>query len=147
MTLPLSSSITRRRIASTIAWSCVAMHDGGPDAVDLVEQAHDLDRRRRVEVPGRLVGQQHERPVHARAGDRDALLLAAGELVGEVVELVAEADELEDLGHALVDHVLGLADHLERERDVLEHGLVLQELEVLEHRPDVPAQVRHLPRW
>jgi hypothetical protein len=40
---------------------------------------------------------------------------------------------------------LGLPDHLEGERDVLEHRLVLQELEVLEDRPDVAAQVRHLP--
>ena len=35
----------------------------------------------RVEVSGRLVGQQDQRPVDERAGDRDPLLLATGELV------------------------------------------------------------------
>ena len=38
-----------------------------------------------------------------------------------------------------------LADNLERERHVLEHGLVRQELEILEHAADVAAQIRHAP--
>src|SRR5215207_10304635 len=47
-------------------------HDGRADAVHLVEQAHDLDRRRGIEVPGRLVGQEYQRAVHAGPGDRHA---------------------------------------------------------------------------
>ena len=145
MTLPLSSSITRRRIASTIAWSCVAIHTVVPIRLTLSSR-----RMISTDVEGSRfpVGSSASSTSgrFTRARNRDALLLATGELVGKVVELVAEPDELEDLGHALVDHMLGLADHLEREPDVLEHGLVLQELEVLEDRPDVPAQVRHLPR-
>ena len=39
----------------------------------------------------------------------------------------------------------GLADYLERERDVLEHGLVRQKLEVLEDAADVAAQIRNAP--
>jgi hypothetical protein len=35
-----------------------------------------------VEVAGRLVGQQQRGPVHQRARDGHALLLAAGELAG-----------------------------------------------------------------
>src|SRR3954468_18430833 len=37
-------------------------HDGGAGAVDPVQQPHDLDGRVRVEVSGRLVGQQDQRP-------------------------------------------------------------------------------------
>ena len=62
------------------------------------------------------------------------------------VQLFPQTDVLEDLRDALVDHVLGLADHLERERDVLESRLVLEELVVLEDRADVPAQVGNLER-
>ncbi len=35
---------------------------------------------RRVEVAGGLVGEEHERSLDDRAGDRDPLTLAAGEL-------------------------------------------------------------------
>ena len=48
-----------------------------------------------VERPERLVEQQHLREVDDRAGERDALLLAAGELVGLAVRLVGEPDALE----------------------------------------------------
>ena len=72
-------------------------HDGGAGAVDAVEDAHDADGRRRVEVPGGLVGEQDQRPVHERARDRDALLLATRELVREPAGLLGQADEVEDL--------------------------------------------------
>ena len=51
----------------------------------------------RVEVAGRLVGEQQRRAVDQRPGDRDALLLAAGELRRVVVQPVAQADALEQL--------------------------------------------------
>ena len=59
----------------------------------------------RVEVAGRLVGDQEHRPVDEGAGDRDALLLTAGELVGHPVLLAVQADEVEHLGHDLARSV------------------------------------------
>jgi hypothetical protein len=44
-------------------------------------------------LPGRLVGEQQRRVVDERAAHRDALLLAARELVGEVVQLGRQARE------------------------------------------------------
>ena len=63
----------------------------------------DSRRRRRrillagrdVEVPGRLVGQQHGGLVRERAGDRDPLLLAARQLRGQVVAPSGEPDRVE----------------------------------------------------
>ena len=67
-------------------------HDhGGPGPVDAVEHLHDADRGGRVDVAGGLVGQQDHRPVDERAGHRDPLLLAAGQLVGHAVRLAFEA--------------------------------------------------------
>ena len=43
-------------------------------------------------APGRLVGEDHLRPGDQRAGDRDALLLAARELARPVLDAVAEPD-------------------------------------------------------
>ena len=48
-------------------------------AVELAEEAEDLLARLRVEVAGRLIGDQEGAAVDQRAGDRDSLLLAAGE--------------------------------------------------------------------
>ena len=85
------------------------------------------------------------RAVHDGARDGHALLLAAGKLVGTLAQLVLQAHEPQHLGHLRLDDVAALADDLERERDVLEHRLVRQQLEVLEHAADVAAQVRHAP--
>jgi hypothetical protein len=60
--------------------------------------------------------------------------------------LARQPDQLERLGNGLGDHVPRLADHLQRERDVLVDGLVGQQTEVLEHRADLSPQVWHLPR-
>ncbi len=52
----------------------------------VAQQREDLGARLRVEVAGRLVGEDDGRPRDQRAGDRDALLLATGELGGPVAE-------------------------------------------------------------
>ncbi len=99
----------------------------------------------RVEVAGGLVGQEDERTVDEGPGDGHPLLLAAGQLVGQVVALLGQPDQVEDLGHLGGDHVLGAADDLEGEGHVLEHRLVGQEPEVLEDAADVAAQVGDPP--
>src|SRR5579862_7654701 len=45
--------------------------------VELLKNVHDLDAGARVEVPGRLVGQENGRVVDQRPRDGDALLLTA----------------------------------------------------------------------
>ena len=63
--------------------------------VQLLEQAEHVGGRARVEVAGGLVGEDHRRFGHERAGDRDALLLAARQLTGPVVGPVGEPDLVE----------------------------------------------------
>ena len=58
-------------------------HDDDGDAalaIELHQRFHDLMRGARIEIAGRLVRQQQARIVDQRAGDRDALLLPAGQL-------------------------------------------------------------------
>ena len=66
--------------------------------------AHDRDQGLedvaggvRIEVAGRLVGEQKARRVGDGAGDGDALLLAARQLRRPVVEPLAEAEKDEEL--------------------------------------------------
>jgi hypothetical protein len=65
-------------------------HDGVPLVVELAEQIHDLGGRERVEVAGRLVGEDHPRVGDECTRDRHALLLTARQLVGQVVPPLAE---------------------------------------------------------
>ena len=55
----------------------------------------------RIEIAGRLVGQQHARRVGDRARDRDALLLAAGKLRRAVFEALLQAEIAQQLVGAL----------------------------------------------
>ena len=121
---------------------------GGDDhgrarAVDAVDQLHDPDRGLGIEVARRLVGQQQRRVVHERPRDRDALLLAAGQLGRQVVELGRQADHAQDVRHLAADLLAALADHLKRVGDVVVDRAVRQQLVVLEDRADVAAQVGH----
>ena len=56
-----------------------------------------------VEVAGRLVREQERRVVDERPGDREALLLSTGELVGVVLHLVREAHEAQGVGRLLAN--------------------------------------------
>ncbi len=120
-------------------------HDRGPGAIDAIEDPHDAHRRRRIEVPGRLVGEDNEGTVHERPGDRDTLLLATRKLTGIAVGFGGQPHQLEDLGHLIAHDVAGAPGDFEGKRHVLVHGLVRQQFEVLEHRADRAPQMRHLP--
>ncbi len=109
-------------------------------AIELLEDVHDLDARARIEVSGRLVGEDDRRLVDERARDRDALLLTARQLVRKVVKALAEADDLERLHGAAV--TLGRL-HLrpavveQGQLDVVERRGPRQQVEALEHEPDL----------
>ena len=60
------------------------------------DQLHHCLAVRRVERPGGLVGEKEVALADQRAGDRDPLALAAGELVGKVPCPIGEAEPLED---------------------------------------------------
>ena len=95
-----------------------------------------------VERRGRLVEQHHDRIHRQRARDRHALLLAAGELAGELVLVRRQADAVEHLQAALDRLVLAAAEHLDlRQRQVVGDRQVREQLEMLEHHADARAQL------
>jgi hypothetical protein len=100
----------------------------------------------RVEVARGLVGQQDEWPVDEGPSHGYPLLLATRELVGAPVHLLAQPDQLEDLGHLRADEVPRPTYDLQGEGDVLVHGPLGQQTVILENAADVPPQVGDLPR-
>ncbi len=63
--------------------------------VQSLEDAHDLGAGLGIQVAGRLVGQDDARLVDQRPRDGDALLLPAGQLVGPMVDAVAQPYRLQ----------------------------------------------------
>ena len=115
--------------------------DGRPADVDLREEPHHLLGEAVVEVPGRLVGDEELGLVDEGARERDALLLAPGELLGEGVDAVVELDEAEHLVGAPAALGERDAEELQDEGDVLEDGPRGEELVVLEDDPHRPPQL------
>ena len=118
--------------------ACVVRHHDDRLAVLVdraAEELEDLPARGRVEVAGRLVREQHRRLRDERAGNRDALLLPAGELGRAVRQPVAETHVGDELVEPAVLRLL--ARDRQRERDVLLRVKHRQQVEELEDEADV----------
>ena len=81
---------------------------------------------------------------HERAGERHALLLAAGELVGHAVFHALEADHAQDAVDFLGDLLLGELAQLEAVGDVVEDVVVRQQGVALEDHRGVALVGREL---
>ncbi len=77
-----------------------------------------------------------------RAGDRDSLLLAARQLIGELALFAFEADDAEHLLHFRLEVTQGAFGHAQGEGNVLKHGQVGEELEILKDHANLATQVR-----
>ena len=95
----------------------------------------------RVEGRQRLIEQQHARTHRERAGDRDPLLLSAGQFPRVALKELLHADDAERVIDPLFDQRLGCAAGFEAERDVVGDSHVRKQRIVLHHHRQ-PALVR-----
>ena len=113
--------------------------------VDLRQQLHDIVGHLRVDVAGRLVGDDQRRIVHQRPRQPHALLFAAGQLRRIAAALVLQVEQLQNIRHAAADLPPGLADHTHGERHVIVHGHGVDQPKILKNDPHRAAEIRHLP--
>ena len=107
--------------------------DGNPlIAVKPADDVHDLGRVGRVQISGRLVGEQNRRSIYQSPRDRDALLLSAGKLVGMVRLTAVEAEHLHQvLGASLARSApRGVK---QRQLDIFQCAGACQQIEILEY--------------
>ena len=120
--------------------SWVTMITVWPGGVELAEHPHDLLAGGAVEVAGGLVGQEDAGLVDQRPRDRDPLALAARELVGAVVHPLAEPDPLQRLRRARSRRSRARDPGVDqRQLHVVQRGGAGQQVEGLEHEPDLPV--------
>lgn len=105
-------------------------------AIDVLKQLQDLLARGVIQGPRGLVAQEQLGLLRDGAGDRDPLLLAAGELTGEVVEPLAQPHLAQGLRG--VEMIVG---YLRGEFDVLQRRKAGYEVVELEDEADVGAPV------
>ncbi len=114
--------------------------DGGAGVPGgLGEQAHDPFAVEGVEGAGRLVGEDHPGGGDERAGDGDALALAAGYLAGALGRDGVDLQAGEPLGGPGLGGPPLLAVEAEREGHVLHAGQLGDELPELEDEAEVGA--------
>ncbi len=115
---------------------------GHADLREVADELQDLAHELRIEGARDLV-EQHQLGIHGeRPHDRDALLLPAREAIGELLGLVEQADAVEQLVRARLGVVPRLPARLAwRERDVLEHGHVREQVVGLEDDADLLSQL------
>ena len=98
-----------------------------------------------VERRGRLVEQHHDGIHRERACDRDALLLATGQLRGKLLRLLLQADALQQLHGFRQCLVARAVEHLLLgEAEIVDDLQMRKQLEVLEHHADPRAQLRQI---
>ena len=101
-----------------------------------MEDVHDDALVLLVEIARRFVAEQDARRVDQRAGNADALLLAAGKLRGQVMGALSQTDFFQRfhglffVGHAVV---------ILRDHDVFERGKIADQMELLEDQADLVA--------
>src|ERR1022692_674381 len=109
---------------------------------DLLLQRLQLDLQRPAQLgvqrAERLVKQQHRRLQHERPGQRDPLLLAAGQLSGAALGERAQLDQVQRLVDPAVQLALVQLAVAQPERDIVEHGQEGEQRIALEHGVDVP---------
>ena len=111
-----------------------------------VEEVHHVLGRRGVEVASRFVGEHDRRLRDDRARNGYALPLSSGELCGAVFRPVCEADPCQGGQRKRPSLRVGCAPIDEGLHDVAERGQPGDELEALEHEPDlVVADAREAP--
>ena len=110
-------------------------HHRVPVLVDeLAQQREHLASGVGVQRSGRLVGEHDLGPGDERPGDRDPLLLAAGQLRGAVAQALVQPDPGGDLTHRRAPRPTTV--QAQRQGDVLRDGERWQQVEGLEDEAD-----------
>ena len=96
-TIAPSRMVSSRSAVLATRASCVTISSVWPRLAELAKQPEDVAGGAAVQVASGLVGEHHQRLVDQGPGHRDALPLAARQLVGEVVGPLGHTEPLEQL--------------------------------------------------
>ena len=104
-----------------------------------MDQLQDLSARMRIQVARGFICQQNRR-IHAkRPSDCHPLALAAGEFVRQMIQALAQTDQVQQLSRTFLNFLARPAAQMQRKRHVLQARKSRQQIEELEDEPDLVA--------
>ena len=109
-------------------------HDDQTILSHFLQDVHDLHAGLGVQCAGGLIRQDDVGIVHQRTGNGHALHLAAGHLGGLLAQLIAQTYILQHLDGPLAALRLGHAGQGQGDLDVLQHGLMGDQVVALEYK-------------
>src|SRR5213594_3727860 len=109
------------------------LNDGCAFSIQALEHLHNLFALARMEISGRLVGENHARTSHHCARHTDQLLLSAGELCWEQIFL---ADDLKSIKRVANNRLAVLTTYVsigQRQLEILKDSLIVQQVVTLKN--------------
>ena len=114
----------------------------GAQPVQFNEQVQETSRQRRVDIAGRLVGEQQFRLADYRARDGGTLFFAARQDRRIGASLIGQphpAQQVHDIGAVIC---LAFSGDSQRQRHIVVGCQMIEQAELLEHHADAAAQMR-----
>ena len=120
--------------------------DGLTLAIDLFKHPQKIRRGRRIQGTGGLVRQEQLGAGDHGPGHGGALLLAAGYLIGELVQDVLDAQRLGQGQQGLLHLLHTFSRQNQGQEDIVLNGKGIQQVELLEYKAQVvPAEGGQVP--
>ena len=113
---------------------------GGAIFINLLEQADNVPAVLGVEVASGLISNENLGLTHDGTGNRHPLAFTTTELVRELLLFTPEADEVDHLGHCVLDLAVAHTCNLQRKGDVFKHRALRQQLKILKHHTNLATQ-------
>lgn len=105
--------------------------------IDALEQIKDGFCRLGVQRTGGLIAQKNRRFRRQRTSDPYPLLLSSGEMTHISIQFLIQFHKPKDFFHSISNRLLIEPFQDQWNRHILKDGLVLQQIKLLEHHPDL----------
>ena len=112
----------------------------GADFVEFLEQMEQAQAEFRIEIAGRFIGEQKLGPRDHRAGDGEALLLAARQGRRADLKRIGQANPFEQLADLCGNLGLGETGNAQGQGDIIKRVEMIEQAEILKHHADLSAQ-------
>src|SRR5262245_9303244 len=115
-------------------------NDRGPRSIELNEEPQQPLTEIRIDIAGRLVGEQQLWPCNHGAGDCGPLFLASRQHRGGLIDALRETDPLQELDDFAAIGGLLFTEYSERQGHIFISGQVIEQTKILENDADAAAQ-------
>ena len=112
-------------------------NNGLPFFAELCQEFHNLYTRFAIQRSSRFIGKKNRWVSNQRSGNRNALLLSSGHLIGHIINFIGESDFLEGLKRALLSFLLSYILIKKRHNHLIDRTRPREEIITLEDKSNI----------